>query len=52
MEILPSFRDSLLPAAILHAVEIIFRVTKRAGRKGDSWLKRIPVQADKPYASL
>jgi hypothetical protein len=40
---LPSFDCSRLPAAIRRAAVTIFRVTKRSGRNGDSWLKRMPV---------
>ena len=30
------------------AAATIFWVTKRSGRSGDSWLKRIPEQANTP----
>jgi len=30
---------------------VIFRVTKVSPRRGDSWLKRMPLLANMPYAS-
>ena len=51
MVVLPRRSFSVLPCAILQAAETILRVTKRPGRSGDSWLKRMPLQANSPYAS-
>ena len=39
------------PLAIRPAAATIFLVTKRSGRSGDSWLKRMPELACNPYAS-
>ena len=46
--VLPSSSDSFEPAAIRRATWMIFCVTNRSGRSGDSWLKRIPLQAKIP----
>ena len=34
---------------ILATAEVIFRVTNSKPRRGDSWLKRIPAQANMPW---
>ena len=48
MSRLPSSNISQLPAAILQAARMIFCVTKRSARRGDSWLKRTPEQTSRP----
>ena len=40
-----------MPAAIRAAAIAILRVTNVSPRRGDSWLNRIPLQANIPYAS-
>jgi hypothetical protein len=40
-----------LPFKIFAIERVTLRVTKFSPRLGDSWLKRIPLQANNPYAS-
>ena len=47
----PKCNFSTAPLDILQAADTIFLVTNLAGRKGDSWLKRIPLHANKLYDS-
>jgi len=39
------------PREIRAAARVILRVTKVSPRRGDSWLKRMPFTAKRPYAS-
>ena len=48
ISIFPSSSFSSLPFAIRQTALTIFLVTKRSGRKGDSWLNKIPVAAKSP----
>jgi len=48
MSSLPNCSFSREPAAIRRAALMIFCVTNRSGRKGDSWLKSIPLHANNP----
>ena len=45
LSMLPMYRQSSSPSAILDSPRVILRVTKVSPRRGDSWLNRIPLHA-------
>ncbi|CPU64749.1 Uncharacterised protein [Mycobacteroides abscessus] len=48
---LPRYRCCCRPALIAATARVILRVTNVSPRRGDSWLNRIPLTANMPYAS-